>query len=205
MTSTPYDINTDEGKAILPEFPEAALHVAVSVVNAWFAASRPGKKSAGSWRAWSSLAPLGTCPCWASRITCPAIPRFCGTVTVYTVPLENPLLHSGFTAYNPAQQRYPFALHLASDHYHPKDNRWQRSLRQAMEMFPSPSFEVRAPETSHIHTHGLVSFMPSHTPVILACHVNLPIVQQFVARPCTITPPNFASQPACRILWHRMP
>ncbi|MCX6039970.1 MAG: hypothetical protein NTV69_02390, partial [Caldilinea sp.] len=27
------DCRTDEGKAILPEFPEAALHVAVSVVN----------------------------------------------------------------------------------------------------------------------------------------------------------------------------
>ena len=97
------------------------------------------------------------------------------------------LLHPGFAAHNPAQQGRPFALHLARYHDHPKDNRWQRSLRQAMEMLPNPSFEARTPETSDIHTHGLVPFMPSHTPLIFACHIALPIVQQIVALPRTMT------------------
>ena len=86
-----------------------------------------------------------------------------------------------------------------------KDNRGQRPLRQAVKMLTHLSFEAQAPETSDIYTHDLVPFMPEHTPLILACHMALPIVQQLVALPRTAALPNSTSQLPCRIPWCPVP
>jgi hypothetical protein len=72
-------------------------------------------------------------------------------------------------------------------------------------MLTHPSFEAQAPETSDIYTHDLVPFMPEHTPLILACHMALPIVQQLVALPRTAALPNSTSRLPCRIPWCPVP
>ena len=106
------------------------------------------------------------------------------------------LVYLRLAAHNPAQQRRPFVSHLSRHHQHPKDDRRQGALRQAMEMFAQPTFEAWTPETGHIHTHHLVPCVAPHTPLILARHEELPILQQFIAVPGATaqsrpTPPHF--------------
>ena len=54
-----------------------------------------------------------------------------------------------------------------------------------MKVLADPALQARSPEPRHIHAHCLISFMPSHMPLVFARHVQLPIVNQFVDLPYT--------------------